>query len=712
MLITSPARCSFEIYLTNNGLWQSTVDNAGDNDEWRDLLVKKATSYMYERMIFDTPKGRQNNKLFFTYNPYLVMDEELDLGSGSPSYYDGLYRDDASITAGNTNPVVRNLKKTLTDMRPFVTFLDRIHRDVMEHETATHQMFQKSIFYEVCFFHCLYKTSEDLLTAMILGCNDVYFGFPLASIDRMREKYTGKQYMSIIPRGLGKTTCIKLTTTVALVTFIGVEILAMAHTKSLICSTKDDIESALQKYFPGTVYGYFLQKHEDSLILVFKNGATSRLKYASACRPSSLRGNDPSIGFLDEALCVSEESYPVINAMIQRKHTKIGFLSSPISNKKDSLLNLVVNMSTKCASINLYRLCYFCLDRLHVQYSSSHTGCYRKMFAPRHVVYDEANKSFEGVITRSEASYENELGVIRPEDITNGRYDSNNDDATRAVFCKQFLEHLHNPMTHIKLSDVNCDEEYASYWIYMDPAYHPSEQSAIALMCVRLTRGKRVVLCFADRKLLTHGDLGRVSMIMEEMYTRCVTTIVNHSGGLKCYFFVAIERNSNPDAVRSYYSTWIDLRARGVVTSMQCEFFNYVDVYAGRKLAYGYNLGVTKKHIFSTVTGFLNTKHSTHFKVASTTEFGVYSRDVCTLEHIVFEIKNFYYKDRKYTGKRNKTSTDDAITCLVMSIYLGLVHEPSSETRIRNLKNERVYHCTPPWIGSNCICPLNVSVKK
>jgi hypothetical protein len=708
VLVTSPARCSFDIYINGNGLW-----GPADDDEWLDLLTKKATSYIYERMLFDTPKGRQTNKLFFNHNPYLASE-----GGDDDDRYKGMYDDDddedittttTTTTGGSVDLVVHNLKRTLTDMGPYVTFLDRIHKDVMENETTTHQAFQKSVFYEVCFFQCLYKTSEDLLTAMILGCNDVYLGFPLASVGRMREKYTGKQYMSIIPRGLGKTTCIKLTTAVALVTFRGVEILAMAHTKTLICSTKDDIESTLNACFPAPVYGYFLQKHEDSLILVFKDGVSSRLKYASACRPATLRGNDPSIGFLDEALCVSEDSYSVINAMIQRKHTKIGFLSSPISSKKDALLNLVVNMATKCATINLYRLCYFCLDRLHVQYSSSHTGCYRKMFAPRYIVYDDANKSFEGVITRSEASYENELGVIRPEDIAQGQYDSGNDDATRAVFNKQFLDHLRDPMTHVKLADLPCEDDHASYWIYMDPAYHPSEQSAIAIMCLRLVRGKRAVLCFADRKLLSHGDLGRVSAIMEEMYTKCVTTVVEHSGGLKCYFYVAIERNSNPDAVRSYYSTWVDLRGKGVVTSRQCDFFNYVDVYAGRKLSYGYNLGARKKHIFSTVANFLNTKHSTHFKVASTTEFGAYTKDVCTLEHVVSEIKHFYYKDRKYTGKRNKTSTDDAITCLVMALYLALAHEPSSYTRIQNLRNERVSHCTPPWIGSNCSCPLNVS---
>lgn len=682
--------------MTHNDLWGSVTED--DDDEWVDLLTKKADAYIYKRLIFDTPKCRQNNKLFFSYNPYLICsDTQNDL-------FDDLYGPSPEYT-GKPEGGVTKLKKLLEILQPFVTFLNRIHGDVMENETTTHQMFQKSIFYEVCFYYCMHKTSEDLLTTMILGCNDTYLGFPIASIDRMRQKYTGKQYVSIIPRGLGKTRCIKLSVAVALITWRNCEILSMAHTRSLICTTKDDIETTLLTKFSPIVYGYEMRKHEDSLILHFKDGSSSRLKYASACRPSSLRGNDPDIGFLDEALCVPEESLGVIIAMIQRDHTKIGMLSSPIASKKHALVNLVVNMKSKCSTINLYRLCFFCMNGLHVQYSVSHTGCYRKLFAPRYITYDEANKNFEGVITRSEASYENELGVIRPEDVAHGRYDAENDDSTRAVFTKEFINHIRNPLTHVRIQDLFYDEEYACYWIYMDPAFHPSEQSAIAITCVRFVRGNQAVLCFADRKLLNHGDLGRVSDIIEEMYVQCVTTLVEMSP-VKCYFFVAIERNSNPDAVRSYYNTWVNLHSKGVVTKHQCDFFYYVDVYSGRNLSYGYNLGVRKKHIFSTMVSFLNNRHNTHFKIASTVEHGVFTQNTCTIEHLVEEIKNFHYKDRKYTGKINKVSTDDMTTCLVMSLYHGIAYRLTADKRISNLHTEQITHCTPPWIGTNCKCPL------
>lgn len=707
MFITTPFRCSFDIYLTDKGLWGNPEGTGSGSDEWTELFFRLADSYIYKRLVFDSTKQRQSNRLFFTYNPYLIIpsdnhDDLSDLYGPPPEA--------VPQSGGSAEMGVTRIKKALDVMVPYVTFMRRIHEDVMEHSTTTHLMFQKSVCYEVLFFYCLYTTSEDLLTAFLLGINDTYLGFAMASMTKMRQKYTGKQYVSIIPRGLGKTRCIKLIIAVALMTFKRCELLAMAHTRSLICTIKDDVENTMNAYFPQSEYNYTMYKHEDCMIIMFPDGTFNRLKYASACRPATLRGNDPDIGFLDEALCVSEDSYSVINAMIQRMHTKIGFLSSPIASKKDALLNLVINMSLRCSSINLYRLSYFCLDPLHVQYSASHTGCYRKMFAPKYITYDQDNKKFEGVITRTETSYENELGVIRPEDIARGtgETDFNGDmEADRPVFTKTFIAHLCNPMTHVTLQTLP-HEHSICYWIYMDPAYHPSVQSAIAISCVRFVNDQ-VVLCYADRKLITHGDLGRVSSIMEEMYASCVSTLVQRNGGSKCYFFVAIERNSNPDAVRSYYKTWVDqkkkTKLKGLVYDRNCDFFCYVDVYSGRNLSYGYNL-CKKKFIFSTIVNFFNTKHVTHFRIATTAEHGVYTKDTCTLEHIVQEIKNFRYKDRKYTGKISNSSTDDLTTCIVMSTFLGLSHKASVATRIRNLKTEHITHCTAPWISTNCMCPL------
>lgn len=659
---------------------------------------------MLSRLLFDTPQARQNNGRFFVYNPYLIWDDKDD------DDYGDLYTPTPPPLKDNGAAAVY-LKKTLETMVPYVAFLKRIHEDVMESPTTMHEMFQKSSFYEVLFYYCCYKTSEDFLLTFMTAVNDKYLGFSVAALESMREKYTGKQYVAIIPRGLGKTRGIKLIISVSLMSFPGVEVLAMAHTRSLICSIKDDVEHTLRTCFPSYANGnYVVSKHDDSLILTFADGRSSRLKYASACRPATLRGNDPHIGLLDESLCVSEAAYSVINAMTQRKHCKIGFFSSPIATKKDALLNLVKNMGVKCRNINLYRLCFFCLDALHVQYSASQTGCYRRMFAPRYITYSADNKSFESVLTKTETSYENELGVIRPEDL-NGTSDflGAADDTDRAVFGRAFMDHLRNPTMHLQLSSLPL-EENCVYWIYMDPAYHPSVQSAIAISCVRFVKDQ-VVLCYADRRLLTHGDLGRVSFIMEEMYTSCVTTLVARSGA-KCYFFVAIERNSNPDAVRHYYQVWVDLRRRigstgsGTINANTCEFLCYADVYSGRNLSYGYNLGYRKKLIFSTIINFFNSKHVTHFRVATTAEHGVYSKDVCTLEHLVQEIKNFHYKDRKYTGKITPDSTDDLLTCIVMSTFLGMSFKMTAPSRIVNLKTERITHCTAPWIGVNCVCPL------
>ena len=361
------------------------------------LIQQLATSYMYKRLIFDTPQDRQRNKSFFMHNPFLT-EQSLDYEQ-EEKYLRALYGPPISKTVKQSSEQllagggIAILKHELESMIFYVTFMRRIHNDVMQHPTTTHFMFQKSIFYEVSFIYCLYRSSEMLLSTFMLGINDTYLGFSIASMTRMRNKYTGKQYISIIPRGLGKTRCIRLVCVVALVTLRGCELLAMAHTKSLVYTTKDDIENTLKTCFPPQKYNYTKFKHEESLIIVFPAGEKSnRLKYLSACRPASIRGNDPDIGFLDKALCVSQDSYGVINAMIQRMHTKIGLVSSPIASSYEALLNLVVNMAIKCESINMYRLCYFSLNSIHVQYSASDTGCYRRLLAPHYITYNEGEQ--------------------------------------------------------------------------------------------------------------------------------------------------------------------------------------------------------------------------------------------------------------------------------------------------------------------------------
>lgn len=719
MLITTPFRCSFELYLSGTGLWGdsdliSTDPSCSTPDDWVSLFQRKGDSYVFKRLFFDTPKLRQESKMMYSYNPYLTFTEaKVDDDELLMSLVNMFGEPPPLIPQNVSSPAmdrcVTSLKSTLVDMVQYVNFLNRIHNDVMEHPTNTHQMFQKSVFYEVLFYYCLYRTNHDFLTTLILGCNDTYHGFDMASVNKMREKYTGKQYMAIVPRGLGKTRCIKLSVAVALITFRNCEILTMAHNKSLIGTTKDDVETCLNTSFPQHVYGYHLKHHEDCLIVEFNDGYSNRLKYPSACRPASIRGNNPDIGFLDEALCVTEDSYTVINAMIQRMHTKIGFVSSPISSRKDVLLNIVVNMKAKCMYINLYRLCFFCLHPIHVQYSSSYTGCYRKMFAPRYITYDQDNKAFEGVITRTEVTYENELGVIRPEDIANGIMDTY-DMEHRPAFSKDFVSHLCSPTTHIRLEDLPLEDE-VSYWIYIDPAYHPSRRSAIALCCIRFVKDQMVV-CFMDRKLLAPGDLGNVSIIMEEMYARCITTLVEKTLG-KCNFFVAIERNSNPDAVRSYYSTWVDQRKRsagsaagGLLSKANCEFFAFVDVLTDRNLLYGYLLTGKKFHICSSVLNFINSKHKTHFRMATTSEYGAFSKDVCSLEYLLNEVKNYQYRDNKYTGKLMGGFTDDVVLCLIMSAFFGMSHRMTTAVRIRNIKTESLTNCTRPWVGMNCKCPL------
>ena len=79
--------------------------------------------------------------------------------------------------------------------------------------------------------------------------------------------------------------------------------------------------------------------------------------------------------------------------------------------------------------------------------------------------------------------------------------------------------------------------------------------------------------------------------------------------------------------------------------------------------------------------------------------------NMCSLEHLIKEIKNFQC-NKKFSGKINSTSTDDVITCLIMCIAIGTSYIKGAIIRIRNFQHEEITHCTEPWLGMNCKCPL------
>ena len=720
--ITTPNKCSFEMYLPSVGLWDTfTTDiSVENNDPLLSQLRANGDTYMLGRMLFDTPQKRQETGKFVVYNPYTVFEDPSEHDNYEqlfgfdlvPFSYDNVSDEETEEDVVSNIPSKTGaefVKNLLNDIYPFWVCFKRFHCDILADTYCTHEMFQKTVFYEFLFYYCQYMTSEFVLNTLIVALKDVYLGWASHSTAVMIHRYTGKQFVAIIPRGVGKTNVIKNLVVVFLVTFPGIDILASAHKKALIVSVKGDIETDIKNIFPPVKFGnYMIKNQEDSLILVRQDGTVSKLRYASAHSPDSLRGNDPHMVLQDEALSVRDSAYTIINAMGQRKKCKVAYFSSPISNKRDTLINLVRNMAERCPSVNLFRMCYFCFNPNHLQYSSCHTGCYRKIYEPRHMTYNGENKEFDGVMSKTDGSFENELGVIHPADLIRDEMCvvdlKNPHRGDKATFSVKFINHLRNPNTYVSLSSVEPHgPPESAYWIYMDPAYHWSTQSAIAIACVRYVGG-RAVLCFIDRKLISHTDLGHVGSIMEEMYVKCVTVITSKTHPeTRCNFFVAIERNSNADAVRTYYRNWVDLSKK----FPGCNFFRYVDVYSGRRIVHGYNMNFTKSNIFSITINFLNNLHLGSFKIATTTEYGAFTRDVCAVEHLIKEIKNYRYTvSNKYSGKINPVSTDDVITCVIMAISLGYSFKGNSLMRINNLASEHISHCTVPWISMTCQCPI------
>lgn len=713
--LTTPSRCSFELYFNGRNLWDSTNiysnnESSIGNDPMVHVLKQQSEGYILSRLLFDTSLKRSKNKQFHTYNPYTTYSTKQNkfdkLFAPQPNFK---YCDSKKCEIG-----IFELKTLLEEMEPYVQCCKYFHEEVMEGAHGKHEMFQKSVFYEVFFFYCQNSTSTHLLSKAVLGLNDRFFGWGWVSVPNMIEKYTGKQYIAIVPRGFGKTRCIRTIAAVFLISFPGVEILALAHRKALITSVKDDVRSLLTTAFPPTMYGqYTLISHEDTMLLSRPGSKQiSKFKYGSSYNADSLRGNDPDIGFQDEFMCIPERSHTILNAMNQRKHTKIGFLSSPMMDKKENLINLVQKMNIRCVGINLYRLCSFCMNPSHVQYSTTHTGCYRSLFTPSYITYSSDNKEFESIMTNSEASYKNELGVIHPSELkTEEGVDLFGNTQQCSQFSSKFVKYLKQPETYCSLySNTTRGVRDEVYWIYIDPAYHASKQSAMAICCVKYD-SLGPMLVFMDRKLILNKDLGRVGELMENMYTRCVSTIVEHSAfNTSCHFFVAIERNINPDATITYYKTWVNQTNR--YPPDKVSFMLYVDLAkqgprrplnVNPTMLYGYLVDKTKKNICDNIINLLNVHKMGRFRISITTEYGLYTSDTCMVEQLVEEMKKFQTIARLgCTGKISSQSTDDCVFCFLMAIHLGSVYKRDAMNRIHNVRLK--IPCTLPWIKPNCRC--------
>ncbi|GFR99301.1 tripartite terminase subunit 3 [Elysia marginata] len=490
--LTSPAKCSFELHLSGRNLWSQTEsytigETPTDSDPLFELTHRKAESYMLSRLMFDTPKIRAANGPYSVLNPYtvLIAKERGDYNRFVPR---GLFDEGDEEASGETDKgnALEELKNLLDALYPYTNFYLRFHNEIMEFPEATHEMFQKSICNEVLMYYCKTNTNEYTLSKLIMAVNARYMGWETAALPKMIRKYTGKQYAAIVPRGFGKTKCIRNIAATLLVTFPGIEVLTLAHRKSLTSSTKEDIMTTLSSRFPPDKFGHYeTMGHSGSIMLCRKDGsARSYLKYASSLLSDSLRGYDCHVVLQDEFLCLPSSSYTAVNAMSQRHHCKVGYLSSPITDRKDRLLNLVRGQE-KCGGVNIYRLCLFCLDPEHVQYSTTRTGCYRSIYTPNHIVYSSDNKGFESVLTQSDASFENEQGVIRPSDLTVGDGYDGLYANPKTQFSRRFVRRLQDPQAYVQLSSVDAHGPNDTvYWIYIDPAFHPTKQSAMAICCV------------------------------------------------------------------------------------------------------------------------------------------------------------------------------------------------------------------------------------
>ncbi|RUS71487.1 hypothetical protein EGW08_020738 [Elysia chlorotica] len=724
--IKTPNGCTFELHLSGRGVW-SQVDtllgpNAMDRDPFLKAAYKLSEGYVLSRLLTDTNDVRAENGKYCESNDYTLYPKNANRwcpdGLFAPVRTNGdndtrSYHDPSHLTA---------LDSLLKKLHPYVQCVMRFHDQAMSGPHAKHEMFQKSIFYEVLFYYCRYHTDEYTLNKLVTAITDKYIGWESVSTNDMIQRYLGEQYLAIIPRGFGKTVCIRTIVATFMVTFPGVEILALAHRRNLMSAIKDDILSTLYERFPPERYGrYKIESHNECISLTRQDGtASSRLKYGTSHFPNSLRGYDSEIVFQDEFLCLSDASIAALSAMFQRTHCKGGFLSSPVSTRRDKLLNLTKGHSRAGKGVNMYRLCLFCMDPSHLQHSGGQIGCYRCIYTPNHITYSNDNKVFEQIMTDSHVSFISEQGIIHPNEMFDGTGDGYEGTAAGGTgdsgginadepssFYKRFLDRFTNINVYYPLANIEPHgPSDAYYWVYLDPTYHVASQSAAAICCVR--KGPDgLTLAFTDRKMLTHADMGNVNSVFKNMYVRCVDSVVRNTHvSTRCNFFVVIERNMSPDSARACYRAWGD---RSSYYPNKAFFMFYADVQS-QGIMYGYMVTRNKRAICDNVIKHMNDVGYMNFRIAVSVEEGYYTSNVSIIEMLHKELKIFRAGVGRgnTTGKTDSMTTDDCAFSFIMALHFANLYYPSAYQIIHNMKTEHKTPCTKPWVAPNCICSPKV----
>lgn len=454
---------------------------------------------------------------------------------------------------------------------------------------------------------------------------------------------------------------------------------------------------------------------------------SNKLECVSSKKDSSLRGKNPNFVLEDEFIVL--ENHPTIIALAQRCHCQINYFSSPVYHKPEMYVNIIVDLNNS-DDTNLYRMMYFCMLKEHIKFSTTQQACINLWFyMPKHLVYSSDNRLITDVMSSGSkqnenalpyyitgprpSAYCNELGVVKRSDIEMAmqkreqaaKFDGD-DASTSTTFGPAFFEYMRNVKGYRDIHSVDFKTknkailrrayhfakdrqnnaallDHLDFFVYVDPCYNSGTQSAIAICCCikPLDTSEKCLVTYLNHYFLTDNDLSLVHEKIGEMMLDCVLEMnkIFKDQNKWCNFFVAVENNSQQSAV-----ALIHQQLENIVLNYQKKVRFSIYAFVTLKMAQnrriqGYNLGKEKSDVFRAIIGFLN-----HLGVQFSRIIGVSltqhitsssgeKRHQTIIEHLLEECNYFRYDSQKrsYTGKTERTGSDDLVVALVMAIFLA-----------------------------------------
>ena len=574
MFISNLNSCSFQIdFEDNNNKRQHnfSIQNTSYDelfgflsfvDENVNSVICWYKAFVWRRLINETLQDRKRRRNLQMYNPYTlhseipstdrIDDDDLFVEDEDDSLLlqGGGEEDDGKSEGDEKQLAITGYIKRL---KPFCTFIKTVYGVSPRTWLEPHQ---RAFIFNALLFRILADEGQSSLERFVLAMTMDFLGFrpyQLAFVTRVIPK---SYSVSIVQRGLGKTTIQIQVAAAAMLCLPKIRVLLLAQSKTMVQTTVGEIRHVLQKYNDSSknllrVPSNGLRIYMDYRGSEFISKATvvssaqysyfNDLVYLSGKNADGVRGQDPHLFIMDEFVSVPAQTHGSALPLGQRKHCHVNYLSSPVFNKPELLLNILVDLNNQ-NDINLYRTTFFCTKKIHQKHISTQRACINlEFYIPPYITYSDENRLITDVMTfecdgvrgkdtlpyyaapfvsiNNSSAYHNELGIVKRVDLVNAktaRDPKYYENTGSTAFSKSFYEFLKTEHAYVDLGRIDFTrkqrimidrlvskgqqqasvtvaenrmknkriEDHLDFFIYVDPGYNAYTLSGIGITCV------------------------------------------------------------------------------------------------------------------------------------------------------------------------------------------------------------------------------------